>query len=90
MLGVSIDDVLPSFRPSFIKMDIEGAEIEGLIGARRTIAEFKPDLGICVYHASDHLWKIPLLIKSWDLPYTFHLRSHGNNGFDLVLYAKGI
>jgi FkbM family methyltransferase len=87
ILGVSIDETIPDFRPTFIKMDIEGAEIEGLLGAVQTIKEFRPGLGICIYHTPEHLWEIPLLIKSWGLNYSFHVRAHGNNGFDLVLYA---
>jgi len=87
ILGVAIDNVMPDFRPNFIKMDIEGAEIEGLLGARETIKEFRPRLGICLYHTPEHLWEIPLLIKSWGIGYKFKMRSHGNNGFDLVLYA---
>lgn len=87
ILGVAIDDIIPSFKPNFIKMDIEGAEIEGLHGAKDTIKEFRPRLGICVYHKPEHLWEIPLLIKAWNCNYKFYLRSHGNNGFDLVLYT---
>jgi FkbM family methyltransferase len=87
ILGVAIDHIIPNFRPNFIKMDIEGAEIDGLLGARATINEFRPRLGICLYHTPQHLWEIPLLIKSWDLNYKFYIRSHGSSGFDLVLYA---
>ena len=87
--AVALDDVLVGWRPSFIKMDIEGAEVDALNGARRTIAEYRPDLAICVYHRPDHLWAIPLLLASWPemRGYGFYLRSHGFNGFDTVLYV---
>ncbi|MFZ1806604.1 MAG: FkbM family methyltransferase [Cyclobacteriaceae bacterium] len=87
VLGVSIDNLIPDFRPNFIKMDIEGAEIDGLMGSKETIKTFRPSLGICIYHTPEHLWEIPLLIKSFDLDYKFYVRAHGHNGFDLVLYA---
>ena len=59
---VSIDEALPNFRPNLIKMDIEGAEDTALLGARRTIAEHRPGLAVCVYHRPAHLWQLPLLV----------------------------
>jgi hypothetical protein len=68
-------------------MDIEGAEVEALRGARKTIEKHRPLLAICLYHQPQHLWEIPFLIKSWNLDYTFFIRSHYFNGFDTLLYA---
>lgn len=84
---VALDEALPGFRPTLIKMDIEGAEPDALRGAARTIASSRPGLAISVYHHPAHLWEIPLLIHQWDLGYQFHLRMHGQSSFDLVLYA---
>jgi FkbM family methyltransferase len=84
---VSLDEALPGFHPTLIKMDIEGAEPEALQGAVRTISACRPALAISVYHHPAHLWQIPLLIDSWQLDYRFHLRMHGHSSFDLVLYA---
>ncbi len=83
----SIDEALPSFKPTLIKMDIEGAELPALLGAARTIQAYRPGLAICLYHEPAHLWQIPLLVNSWRLDYRFYLRCHCHNGFDLVLYA---
>jgi hypothetical protein len=74
-------------RPTFIKMDIEGAEVDALIGARRLIENALPVLAICVYHQPDHLWRIPLLIRSFSDQYRFFLRPHNEEGWDLVCYA---
>ena len=70
-------------------MDIEGAEMDALKGARLTLAEYQPDLAICVYHRTEHLWAVALLLASWPemKGYRYYLRSHGFNGFDTVLYA---
>jgi FkbM family methyltransferase len=87
--AVALDDVLAGWRPTLIKMDIEGSELEALCGARQVIAESLPSLAISVYHRPDHLWRIPLMLASWpELEgYRYYLRSHGFNGFDTVLYA---
>jgi len=85
----SIDEAIPGFSPTLIKMDIEGAELAALHGARRTITEHRPALAICVYHRPAHLWQIPqLLANLYGDRATYHLRSHGWNGFDLVMYVR--
>ena len=43
---VALDHVIPNFKPTFISMDIEGAELEALRGAETLIKENKPDLAI--------------------------------------------
>jgi FkbM family methyltransferase len=86
-LFVALDDVLAGFRPSLIKMDVEGSEPEALDGATRLIERHRPGLAVCVYHRPEHLWEIPLLLRGRELGYRFHLRLHGFDGFDLVLYA---
>ncbi|MFC1741089.1 FkbM family methyltransferase [Nanoarchaeota archaeon] len=63
---VAIDDFVKQSNLSsvdFIKMDVEGAELDALKGAKNTIKDFKPDLAISIYHRAEHLWKIPLWIK---------------------------
>ena len=54
-------------------MDIEGAEIEALNGAREVIQEFKPDLAIAIYHKASHLWEIPMLIQAMSTDYKIYL-----------------
>lgn len=88
---VALDDALPNFLPTLIKMDIEGAEYDALLGARKLISTAKPGLAISVYHAPAHLWQIPLFINQLarenEIRYTYHLRSHAHNCFDTVFYA---
>jgi len=88
--AVALDDVLVGWQPTFVKMDIEGSEIEALIGARTLIGADRPSLAICVYHRPDHLWRIPLLVSSWPelSGYRYYLRAHAFDGFDTVLYAN--
>jgi FkbM family methyltransferase len=84
---LSIDEALPNFRPTFIKMDVEGAEMAALQGALKTITDHHPILAISAYHRPQDLWEIPQALKDWGLDYNLYLRQHLFRGFDLVLYA---
>jgi FkbM family methyltransferase len=61
---------------TYIKLDIEGSEMEALEGMRETITKYKPKLAICVYHKPKDIWEIPLFIKSIDPSYKLYLRQH--------------
>jgi FkbM family methyltransferase len=82
-----IDDIVGHINPTFIKMDIEGAELDALNGATKSIRNSLPILAISVYHLPDHLWRIPLFINSVTDQYHYFLRPHNEEGWDLVLYA---
>lgn len=82
-----LDDLIKDYKPTFIKMDIEGAELDALYGAKHIIQQFKPVLAICVYHRQDHVWSIPLFIHSLSEDYYFFLRPHLYKVWDLVCYA---
>jgi FkbM family methyltransferase len=84
---VALDEVLPDFAPTFIKLDIEGAEIDALNGAADTIRKYHPRIAACVYHLPEHLWEVPLLLRKLLPSHSLHLRYHGFNGFDAVAYA---
>lgn len=84
---VALDDVLRDFAPTFIKMDIEGAEYDALLGAETMIKRYTPDLAISVYHKIEHMWDIPLIIKQFNSNYKFYLRCHDSHGMETILYA---
>jgi FkbM family methyltransferase len=84
---VALDDVLPSFNPTVIKLDIEGAEPAALRGAAKMIRDSQPRLAVCVYHEPDHLWMIPQLMRELMPTRALMLRYHQFNGFDVVAYA---
>lgn len=85
----SLDNILMDkpYAPTYIKMDIEGAEVDALNGARNIIQRHKPKLAISVYHKPTDLWKIPLLIHEFVPEYTFYLRHHHGMQTETVLYA---
>ena len=82
----TLDQELADDPPDFIKMDIEGAELEALRGAGALLRR-GPALAICLYHAQDHLWAIPSLVHAAMPDHALHLRYHGTDAWELVLYA---
>lgn len=83
----SIDDVLAGERATFIKMDVEGAELKALYGSEKTIRKWKPKLAISVYHKTTDLWEIPQAILNYNSDYKFYMRHYFFNDCESVLYA---
>lgn len=84
---VTLDEVLKNIKIDFLKMDIEGEEMQALRGAKKIIRAQKPNMAICVYHYINHFWDIPNLIQEWDLNYALYMRTHSSAGMETVLYA---
>lgn len=64
------------YPPTFVKMDIEGAEKAALCGLSRTIKTHAPKLAVCVYHFQTDFWEIPLLINKLNPEYKLFLRNY--------------
>jgi hypothetical protein len=75
-------------RVDFIKMDIEGAELEALRGAESVLKQFKPKLAISVYHNFKDFWTIPQYLAQLGLGYRFYLRHFTIHAEETVLFAK--
>ena len=82
-----LDGLLADERPTFMKMDVEGAELDALKGATETIRKHRPVLAICLYHKLEDLWQIPLFIDSLGVDYEYRLRVHAEECWEIVLYA---
>lgn len=80
-------DELSDFNPTLIKMDIEGAEPDAILGASNLIRKSMPVMAVCLYHAQEHLWQIPLLIQSISNNYKFFLRRYSDECWETVCYA---
>lgn len=81
-----LDDVINE-KVTFIKMDIEGAELNALKGSAETIRKYKPKLAICVYHKNEDFFEIPYFIHSLVPEYKLYLRHHSWSIYETVLYA---
>ena len=67
----------------YIKMDIEGAEMDALYGAQDIIKKYHPYLAICLYHRKNDLVDIPLYVKSLYSNYRIYLRG----GYHTIMWA---
>jgi FkbM family methyltransferase len=84
---VALDDVLGDDRVSYIKMNIEGAEIDALHGAEKAIRRYGPKLAISAYHRPSDLWRIAETIQAIRPDYRLYLRQHDGGVIETVLYA---
>lgn len=84
---VALDEVVGMQRVSFIKLDIEGFELNALIGARKTIQRDKPLCAICVYHNRGDMLSIMKYLSEIVPEYHFALRHYTANMTETVLYA---
>lgn len=80
-------DAIVKDRITFIKMDIEGAEVPALQGSVQLIRKYQPKLAICIYHRPADLWEIPLYVKQILPEYRLYIRHHSVCGYETVLYA---
>lgn len=85
--AIALDDFLINEPISLIKMDIEGAEKNALLGAEKTIKKYRPKLAICTYHKFEDYIELPLLIKSMNPEYKLYFRHHWLGFEESVLYA---
>ncbi|MBW2642323.1 MAG: FkbM family methyltransferase [Deltaproteobacteria bacterium] len=72
---------------TFIKMHVEGGELDALKGAKITIQKYRPLVAVTIYHNSDGVWRIPLYLMENMKNYTYCMRSHSWGGTGAVLYA---
>lgn len=73
--------------PTFIKLDIEGSELEALKGAKKIIRENHPKMAICAYHKPEDIYELPQLINDFDKNYKLQLVQHRDDVNETVLYA---
>jgi FkbM family methyltransferase len=84
----AIDSIVENDRVTLIKMDIEGAELNALRGARETIRRCKPRLAVCIYHKPEDVLTIPTYLLELNPDYRLRIRHHSLSYWETVLYAE--
>ena len=85
--GEALDELI-SMPVTYLKMDIEGSEMEAIRGAEGLIRAYRPRLAICVYHKTFDIWDIPLGILEIVPEYKFYVRHYSAGLYETVLYAE--
>ena len=73
--------------PNFIKMDIEGAELDAIKGGMNIFKKYRPKFSICIYHKWEHRWEIPLYLKNLLPDYDFFIKK-SHPYCETVLFGK--
>ncbi|MCP4220689.1 MAG: FkbM family methyltransferase [bacterium] len=71
----------------FIKMDIEGAEVEALKGAVDTLKHHRPQMAVCLYHKKEHFFQVPLFLARHLDNYTYRIGHYTAGTLETVWYA---
>lgn len=80
------DSVLSSV--DFIKYDVEGAEYKAILGSFELIKHSKCELLVSMYHRSEDLYELPILVKKINPEYKLFLRRLPYiPAWDLNMYA---
>lgn len=87
--GRTIDSIISEElqEVTFIKMDIEGAELKALKGATNSILKYQPRMAISLYHKPEDVLQIPDYILQINPNYKLYLRHYTSGSEETVLYA---
>ena len=73
--------------PSYVKLHLEGHELNALQGAERTIRRYRPIIAVTTYHSEAGLWELPFWLMDTLTDYRFILRLHSWCGTGAVMYC---
>lgn len=71
---------------TFIKLDIEGWELNALIGSTNHIKSNHPKIAVAVYHNSEDFWKIPEFVLNVRDDYDVYLRHYTEGWSETIMY----
>jgi FkbM family methyltransferase len=83
---VSVDDFIKE-KITHLKLDVEGAEEEALMGAANHLHIDRPKLAVAVYHKACDLWDLPALIEKLGGKFSFSIRHYSQTIDDSIVYA---
>lgn len=73
--------------PSFVKLHLEGGELDALRGALATLRAHRPIVAVTTYHNDDGIWRTPHFLMEHLSGYRFLMRLHSWCGTGAVVYA---
>lgn len=85
--AVTIDEFFDQEKNTFIKIHVQGCEINVLEGAQEIISKNKPKLAVVINQKPKDLWLVPLKIKSMNNDYRIYIRHHSVSSVYTVCYA---
>jgi FkbM family methyltransferase len=89
--GTSVREVVPiddlGLAPTFVKVHLEGWELDALRGATRTLEQHRPIVAATIYHDRRGLWETVRWAMDTLKDYRFFVRQHAYLGTGVVLYA---
>lgn len=83
----TLDHLLENHNPTFLKLHLEGAELNALKGANEVIKQHHPKLAVAIGHKKRDIFDIPLEILKIDSSYELYLRHYSNSVTETVLFA---
>ena len=82
-----LDNIIGQNNVTFIKLDVEGSELETLIGTAEIIKRDHPRMAISVYHKEDDLFKIAHYLLSLLGDCNFAIRHYHSDAIETILYV---
>lgn len=83
----TLDETVGDEQVTFIKMDVEGAELPTLKGAKKLIDRLHPNMAICIYHSDADMVDIAEYLKQVHPFYDLYVRHYSHFYADTILYA---
>lgn len=74
--SVTIDSLCQDRSFDYIKFDVEGKELDAILGGERTIKKDKPKMLISAYHKSSDYFSLPLLVNRINPNYKVYMRHY--------------
>ena len=85
-LKINTIDNLINEKFDFLKLDIEGAEVDTIIGASNSIKKHHPILAICIYHKASHWYEVPKEVLKIRDDYNIYIRHYMEGIYETVMY----
>jgi FkbM family methyltransferase len=73
-IALSSVDLEINEKTDYVKYDVEGAEREALLGTSKTIKKYSPALLVSLYHRSEDIYSLPLLVHELEPEYKLYVR----------------